>query len=153
MTMTLLLLAIHMLAAVVWVGGMFFAHLFLRPAALSLATEQRVDLWFGVLSRFFPWVWGIVVALPLSGYGLLFTTFGGLQNTGHHILIMQILGWAMIALFVFLYFAFYRNMAQRVTKRLIPEAGLYLNRIRILVSINLLLGMATVLVATTGRYW
>ncbi|MBF0160654.1 MAG: hypothetical protein HQL88_00065 [Magnetococcales bacterium] len=150
--MTALLMAIHILAALIWVGGMFFAHMFLRPAALTLPTEQRVDLWFGVLSRFFPWVWGVIVALPLSGYGLLLTAFAGQKGTSHSVQIMQLLGWTMILIFVFLYVAFYRNMAQRVRKRLIPEAGLYLNRIRILVSVNLILGITTVLVAASGRY-
>ncbi|MEO5363763.1 MAG: CopD family protein [Magnetococcus sp. DMHC-8] len=151
--MSVLLLTIHVLAAVIWVGGMFFAHLFLRPAALLLTTEQRVDLWYATLSRFFPWIWGIVVLLPLTGYALTYTAFGSLAQAGRHVLIMQWLGWTMIALFAITFFAFYRNMARMVRKRLIPEAGLYLNRIRRVVSINLILGLCTIVIAATGRYW
>ena len=50
-------LLLHALAAVVWVGGMFFAHMALRPVAASLLEPpQRLALWVGVFSRFFPWV-------------------------------------------------------------------------------------------------
>ena len=31
----------HVLAVVVWIGGMVFAHFFLRPAALKLEPPQR----------------------------------------------------------------------------------------------------------------
>ena len=145
-------LAIHVLAAVIWVGGMFFALMILRPAALPLAMEQRVDLWFRVVSRFFFWIWLTVAALPLSGYILAFMIFGGLNQIGQHVLIMQAMGWTMIALFVFAFFIFYRRMGRMVENRLIPEAGIYMNRIRIVISINLILGISTVIFATTGRF-
>ncbi|MBF0461869.1 MAG: hypothetical protein HQL87_10770 [Magnetococcales bacterium] len=147
------LLAIHILSAVIWVGGMFFAMLFLRPALLPLELEARVDLWFRVLTRFFPWVWGSVIALPLSGYALLLAIFGSLQQAGWHVWIMQSLGWTMIAIFIFLFLVYYRKMARMVKKRLMPEAGLCMNAIRIGISVNLALGLATVVVAATGRFW
>ncbi len=150
---TVILLAIHVLVAVIWVGGMFFAYIFLRPAALTLETEQRVDLWFETLSRFFPWIWGIAVIAPLSGYALLFALFDNLEQTARYVWIMQWCGWTMITLFAITFVAFYREMAHRVKKRLIPEAGLYLNRIRIMISINLALGIGTVITAATGRFW
>ncbi|WP_130471478.1 hypothetical protein [Candidatus Magnetaquicoccus inordinatus] len=151
--MTLLLLSLHILAATIWIGGMFFAHVFLRPATLQLEIEPRIDLWYGIFSRFFPWVWAIILILPLSGYALLHTTFANPNPAPTYIRIMQWLGWSMIFLFVFLFLAHFRNMAKMVKKRLLPEAAIYLNRIRIIVSINLFLGLVTIMVATTGRYW
>ncbi|MBF0098186.1 MAG: hypothetical protein HQM05_12695 [Magnetococcales bacterium] len=151
--MTLLFLALHVLSATIWVGGMFFAHVALRPASLQLELEQRVDLWFATFSRFFPWVWAIVILLPVSGYGLLHSAFGNPHPMPTHIHIMQWLGWTMISLFVFLFATHFRKMTTMLKKRLIPEAALYLNRIRIIVSINLALGLLTILVASTGRYW
>ena len=41
MLLTVLLLAIHLLAAVFWVGGMAFAYWMLRPAAGALEQSQR----------------------------------------------------------------------------------------------------------------
>jgi len=43
--MTILLLAIHVLATVFWVGGMAFAYLVLRPAAAPLDPAARLTLW------------------------------------------------------------------------------------------------------------
>jgi len=53
-----LLYLVHVLATVVWVGGMFFAHQCLRPVVRAqLEGPQRLRLWNGVFGRFFPWVW------------------------------------------------------------------------------------------------
>ncbi len=48
------LYALHLLAAVVWVGGMFFAWMILRPAAVDiLEPPARLRLWLSVFKRFF----------------------------------------------------------------------------------------------------
>ncbi|MEI9804681.1 MAG: hypothetical protein WDN48_09810 [Pseudolabrys sp.] len=52
-----LLLTLHILSAVVWVGGMFAAYLCLRPAAGALEGPQRLALWRAFFAKFFPWVW------------------------------------------------------------------------------------------------
>ena len=44
---------VHVLSLIVWIGGMVFAHFFLRPATLSLEPPQRVRLMHDVLQRFF----------------------------------------------------------------------------------------------------
>ena len=49
-------LIIHIFAAVVWVGGMFFAHQVLRSAAAALEPPSRLVLWSRVFGRFFAWV-------------------------------------------------------------------------------------------------
>ena len=48
--------SLHILAAIVWIGGMFFAVLVLRPAAGPLEPPDRLALWRRVFARFFPWV-------------------------------------------------------------------------------------------------
>ena len=60
---TVTALILHILAAVVWVGGMFFAHQVLRPAAGALDPGPRLMLWERVLGRFFPWVIAAIVLL------------------------------------------------------------------------------------------
>ena len=70
-------ITIHIFAAIVWVGGMFFAYIILRPSLSDAEPPQRLEIWGGVFQRFFPWVWLSVIALPLTGYGLIFTHFGG----------------------------------------------------------------------------
>lgn len=146
-------LALHALAAVVWVGGMFFAYLVLRPAAGSLDQAARLGLWRGVFTRFFPWVWAAVLALLLSGYGMLFLGLGGFAGAGLHVHIMQLTGLLMMALFLHLYFAPWRRLQQALDAGQLPEAARRLDQIRLIVLINLCLGVLTVAIGASGRYW
>lgn len=44
---------IHVLAVVLWVGGMAFAHFFLRPSVQALEPPVRLRLLHAVMKRFF----------------------------------------------------------------------------------------------------
>ena len=85
-------LTLHILGAVVWVGGMFFAYMVLRPAAGALEPPRRLALWRGVFERFFPWVWASMLALLLSGYGMVFLALGGFGAVGVHVHLMNGIG-------------------------------------------------------------
>ena len=117
-------IALHILAAVIWVGGMFFAYMALRPVAASLLEPPlRLPLWSQTFARFFPWVWTAVVALPLTGYWMILVPFEGFANAGGHIHLMQAPGWAMIAIFLHAYFAPYRRLRQAVAAQNWPEGA------------------------------
>jgi uncharacterized membrane protein len=145
-------LTLHILAAVVWVGGMFFAYLALRPAAARLEPPQRLPLWVDTFARFFPWVWAAVILLPATGYWLILFVFEGFANAGAHVHVMQATGWIMIAVFLHLYFAPFRRLKKATAAADWPAAGKQLAQIRRLVAFNLALGLVTVAVATGGRY-
>ena len=151
--MSAIAITLHLLSAVVWVGGMFFAHQVLRPvAARQFEPPQRLQLWSAVFSRFFPWVWLIVILLPVTGYWMVFGLYGGMAGPGLHVHIMQGLGWLMILLFMHLYFAPFRRLKEAVVTEQWPEAGKRLNQIRQIVGINLVLGIIVIVVAAGGRY-
>jgi uncharacterized membrane protein len=143
----------HVWAAVVWVGGMFFALLALRPATAPLEPTARLDLWSRVLARFFAWVFAAIVLLLASGYGMIFGVFGGFAGAGLHIHIMQGIGIVMVLLFLHLYFAPWRRFRAAVARRDNPQAARQLNQIRWIVTANLVLGFLTVAVGSSGRYW
>ncbi len=146
-------LSLHVLAAIVWVGGMFFAYLALRPVAASLLDPPlRLALWSQVFARFFLWVWLAVVLLPASGYWMLFARLGGFAHAGLHVHLMQLVGWVMIALFLYLYFAPYRRLERALADGRVPEAAQALNSIRRIVATNLALGLATSVIGVGGRW-
>jgi uncharacterized membrane protein len=148
-----ILVALHLLGAVIWVGGMFFAYLCLRPGMAALAAADRCALWSSVLGRFFLFVWLAVVALVASGYAMVFGVFGGMANVGLHVHLMQGLGWLMIALFAHVYAAPFRKLSAAVAAKDWPAAGAQVGRIRPVVAINLCLGLVVVVIASSGRWW
>ena len=91
-------LVLHALSAAVWVGGIFFAHQVLRPAAAALDPGPRLVLWSRVLGRFFAWVIAAIVLLLASGYVLVFAVFGGFGKVGLHVHLMQGIGILMMLL-------------------------------------------------------
>ena len=144
---------IHLLAAIVWVGGMLFAHQVLRPAAAMLEPGPRLILWSRVLGRFFAWVIAAIILLLLSGYALVFGVFGGFRAIGLYINLMQGLGILMILLFLHLYFAPWRRFRMAVARQDWTEGGRQLGQIRTIVTINLVLGLVVAAIGGSGRYW
>ena len=147
------LITLHVLAAVVWVGGMFFAYMVLRRSAGPLEPAVRLALWHRVFRSFFPWVWASIVLLLLSGYGMIFLYFGGFAGIGLHINVMQGTGILMMLLFLHLYFGPWRRFGHAIEREAFAEAGKELDQIRRIVAINLVLGLLTVIVGASGRFW
>lgn len=145
--------ALHALAAVLWVGGMFFAYVVLRPAAGFMEPPQRLTMWDNVFDRFFRWVWVIVVALPATGYYAVYADFGGFDQSGLHVSLMHGLGWIMIAIFVFLVVGPYRHYHTAIGIQDWPAAGRILVVIRRIIAVNLTLGLVTVAIGASGRLW
>ena len=148
-----LLIALHVLAVVVWVGGMAFAYVVLRPSAGALESETRLQLWHGVFRRFFPWVWTSIIVLLVSGYGMIFVYFGGLAGAGLHIHVMQGIGIVMMLLFLHLFFVPWRRFTHAVAGKHFAGAAKNLEQIRRIVAVNLALGPITIVVGASGRFW
>lgn len=147
------LIALHVLAAVVWVGGMVFAYMVLRPSAGPLEPPARLALWHRVFGHFFPWVWASIAALLISGYAMLFLHLGGFAGAPLHINIMQVTGILMIMLFLHLHFVPWRRFSRAIEAGAFAEAAASLTQIRRIVAINLVLGLITVAVGASGRFW
>lgn len=149
----MLLKLTHLLAVLIWVGGMFFAYVVLRPAAVEvLEPPLRLRLWDNVFRRFFVWVWGSVAVLLVSGFYMIYL-YGGFAQVGHHVHVMLLSGLAMTAIYVYVFYAGYRPFSALVAKQSWKEAGEMLGRIRKLIAVNLTLGLLTVCVAVLGMYY
>lgn len=145
-------LLLHVLAAVVWVGGMVFAYVCLRPVAAHLLEPSvRLRLWERVFTRFFMLVWCAIVILLASGHFMI-AQLGGMKGIGMHVHIMLGLGYLMMGLFLHLYFALFRKMRAAVNSQNWTDAGSLLNRIRRIVAVNVVLGLCVVAIASGGKY-
>ena len=147
MTLSLFL---HVLSVVVWVGGMFFAYMALRPVAASvLEPPQRLALWAGVFGKFFPWVWASVVLILATGLHML-TVFGGMAAP-LYALAMLVLGVVMMLIFGHVFFAPYKKIKRAVAAQDWKAGGGALGQIRRLIGINLSIGLLTIAVVFLGR--
>ncbi len=139
----------HLLGVAVWVGGMFFAYLCLRPVAGALLEPpQRLRLWAGVFSRFFSWVWVSVASILGSGVYMLYLV--GERYAPVYAYVMAGAGILMMLIFAHLWFAPYRRLLRAVKADDWPAGGKALAQIRVLVGTNLAIGLLVITVATLG---
>ena len=148
--------SIHLLAVVVWVGGMFFALQCLRPAAASLEPPLRVGLMRDALGRFFDIVIVATALVLVTGVWMLATASRVSVNAGigfnipidWHV--MATLGVVMIAIFVYIRFALFTQLNRAAASNDWPSAGAALGRIRDLVVVNLVLAAIIIVVTRLG---
>lgn len=145
-------ISLHILAACIWVGGMFLAYVCLRPVtATVLEPAQRLTLWRGVFERFFKWVIVTIAALILSGHYMI-AMYGGMKVVGMHVHIMLLLGYIMFAIFGHVFFAPFKRLKLAVDEQDWAAGGAQLNVIRKMVGLNLALGLITITIASAGRF-
>ena len=145
---------LHVMSVVIWLGGMIFAHKFLRPAAVELFDPpERLTLWVAVFKRFFPYVWLSVILLPVTGYVMIFSIWGNFANTPLYVHVMNGLGILMIAIYLYVYFVAFKHLRLAVEDKRWPDGGKALMQIRSLVGINAVVGIIVVLVAAGGRFF
>jgi uncharacterized membrane protein len=142
---------LHVVFAALWVGGMAFAILALRPALAVLEPPQRLALMGRVHKRFFLVVWHAMPIVLLSGYFLLFGHYGGFRGVGWHVHLMHLTGLIMAGIYLAIFFGPWRRMRQALAGGDLPAAAAANDRIRLLVTGNLLLGLLTLGIAAWGR--
>ncbi|CAM5399419.1 CopD family protein [Pseudomonas fragi] len=148
MTAFALAYSLHVLAALIWVGGMFFAWMILRPAAIkALEGPARLKLWVEVFQRFFVWVWIAVVVLPISGVGLLQMRFNGFETAPRYVQIMMGLYIVMMALFIRIQSLQLPELRKAVETQEWAAGAAVMGRIRRLVGCNLIVGLVLVAIA------
>lgn len=139
---------LHLLAALVWVGGMFFAWMVLRPAIIAaLEGPSRLKVWVQVFPRFFVWVWAAVIVLTITGIGMIQLNFTSFETAPRYVQIMMGLYVVMVALFLRIHSLQLPELQRAVEAEQWSEGVAALGRIRRLVGINLIIGLAVVVIA------
>jgi len=148
---TALIFWVHMLAAVVWIGGMVFNLLVVRPSMGVVDLPQRLKLADNILRRFIPVVWISVGLLVLTG--LLMTlkrvaSFEILLKTGYgNILILKL---TVVAVMISIVASIRYSLLPRF-ESLIDSQSNDLNKVLgqmvTLVKVNLVLGVLILLLA------
>lgn len=142
---------VHVLSIIVWIGGIFFAHFFLRPAVAQLDPAVRLRLMHDVLGRFFQAVLAASLLTLASGVWLLGRVARQVVQSGGSFemplawTIMAVLGVVMVAIFMHVRFVLYKKLGRGVAASEWAAAGAAMAQIRKWVSINLGLGILVLL--------
>ena len=94
-----LVTAIHLLCVVLWVGGMAFLLLTLRPSASAIDPSARLVLQGAVFRRFFRTIWQVMPMAIVSGLLLLILLYSH-QKMPWEVMVMQTGGVLMAAIFI-----------------------------------------------------
>ena len=143
---------LHLLSIVIWVGGMFFAHFFLRPAVAGLDAPVRLKLLHGVMKPFL----GLVTYLSLL---TLFTGLWMIGNVAKTVVqaggtfdmpldwtLMAVLGTLMVLIFGHIRFALFGRFQKAVQAEDWSAAGTAMGTLRQWVFVNLCIGLVTIVV-------
>ena len=133
---------IHVLSIVLWIGGMFFAHAFLRPSVQFLEPPLRIRLMHDVLKRFFTTVQVVVLLVLFSGLWMIGRVAKETVQAG--LPFNMPLGILMIVVFGHIRFALFKRLSRAVSASDWPAGGAALASIRTWVGVNLILGVATI---------
>lgn len=137
--MGLLAKFLHLIGAIVWLGGMAFMLWALRPVATAqLQPPARLPLLAGVLARFFSVAWISVGVLAVTGAYMLGSVGMKTAPVGWHL--MMGIGLLMFAIFGHLYFGPFSRVKKAVAQGDWPQAGQQMARIHPLVVANFTLG-------------
>lgn len=151
-----LLNTVHLLAIVLWIGGMFFALYCLRPALGALEPPQRIRLMHEVLRRFFD------VVLIAAGLALVTGVWmiagnaraAGKAGVGLNMpldwYVMAVLGMTMVAIFGHVRFVIFPRLQRAVAAQAWPDGAAALASIARAVTLNLVIGFVIIVVTRAG---
>jgi uncharacterized membrane protein len=140
-------LALHLLGIVAWVGGMAYSLLVLRPSLGLLDATPRMNVHLQTLRRFFRMVWHVMPIVLVTGWLMIVFREGGFAGAPWYVNTMQGLGVIMAAVFVYLFTGPWKRL-----RRAIRPTPAQLEAVRVPVLLNLLLGTATIVVASLGHF-
>lgn len=147
MSLGALLLGLHVLGAMAWVGGMFFALGILAPAMAFLDPPVRMALHEQVLRRFVRVVWHVWPVMLATGLAMEYLFYGGVWSAPWPLQVMTASGLAMTAVFIVIARGPWRTFRRSLAHGEVAGAAAALSRVRVLVTANLVLGVFTTVVA------
>lgn len=145
---TIAVLSLHVIGAALWVGGLGYAIIVLRPSIAVLdQPAARIQLHLQSMKRFLRLTWHIMPLVLLTGWVMVFTLYGGFAALPWAVNAMQAGALIMTAIFLYLYFGPFRRF-----RRAIRPGPELIGRMRTLVTINLVIGVLVLVFASIGHF-
>lgn len=152
--MPVIAITLHVIAVVIWIGGMFLGVVAIRPALAELEVPARMRFFAAMVRSFLPWLWGAIAVILASGFYMVSTSFdGGLSGTPWFVRLMMGLGLFMMALMGHYSFAPYRRLKRAIATGDETLAAKSMRQMGIIMMVNLGLGLIVILAAMMGAYF
>jgi uncharacterized membrane protein len=152
--MPVIAITLHVIAVIVWIGGLFVGVVAVRPALAELDMPARARLFAGIVGRFLPWVWGAVATLLLTGFYMVSASFdGGVSGTPWFVRLMMGLGIFMMLLMGHVTFSPYRRLKRALAAKDDALAAKAMKQMGVVMAVNLGLGLIVILAAMMGAYF
>jgi uncharacterized membrane protein len=135
--------ALHLLCGVLWVGGLFFAYMVLRPSMAAIEAPQRMLLHTRIFKKFFLVVWHAMPLILISGFAMVGLRWN-MATAPWQLNAMMGLGLLMSAVFLAIFFGPYRQFRRTTDRNRMASS---LDSIRKLIGVNMILGVITIIVA------
>ena len=149
--------AFHLLAVIVWVGGMAFVLFCLRPAARVLEPPARIALMHAALRRFLAVVVAAIAVIFVCGVAMVAIAWSAASRAGLRFnmpldwYVMFAVFFVMLAVFVHIRAVVFGRLDAALREQRWADGASALGAIRWEVSANLVLGVfVTVLVRLGG---
>lgn len=150
--MPVIAITAHVLAVIVWIGGMFFGLVALRPAMKGMDTLAAARFWSSLLSHYLPWLWAAILVLLASGIYMVFNGFGGFAQLPWFVHFMMGIGIFMMLLSGHLTFSGFKKLKRAVAANDEALAAKAVRHIKLITDVNLVLGLLVVVVIMSGAY-
>jgi uncharacterized membrane protein len=146
-----IVVALHVLAVVAWVGGMGFTLFVLRQGLAPLAPADRLNVLARVFARFLPIVGVAIVVIAATGAWLLTQYGGGVGSAPWGVHAMIGLGAIMMLVYLVILVRDNPRFQAAVRAQEWPAAATLAERMRKLVLVNLVLGILVIVAGVAGR--
>lgn len=152
--MPVIAITLHVIAVIVWVGGMFLGVVAIRPALAELDVPARVRFFATMVRSFLPWLWGAIATILATGFYMVSVSFdGGLSGTPWFVRLMMGLGIFMMLLMGHYSFAPYRRLKLAMAAGDEALAARCIRQMGLIMMVNLVLGLIVILAAMMGAYF
>ena len=138
---------VHLLAIIVWLGGMVFAMFFLRPALATLEPSVRLPIMHEVMRRFANAVVAVSLVALFTGFWMIGNVARAASEGGGSFTmpldwkVMSTLGVLMLLIVGHIRFALFKRCDKAVQAKDWPAAAAVMDKVRTWVLVNLAIGV------------
>jgi uncharacterized membrane protein len=146
-------LPIHIVATVVWLGGLFLLSAVLQPSIRHFDSKLVLSVWSQTLGRFLAWGSVSLIVIVATGIALVNLRFGGFSGmpTAHRW--NMVLGIPAIALYAYLCFVPWQRYRRAMSRGDSKAAETSVRAIRRIMAVVLALGLAASVVSAAAHYY